>query len=575
LLKAIDKDGMKESTETVELLLELGADPNRLSSKVDSQVATYLPLCYAAKKGYAAIVELLLKKDADIHAPDSSGDTVLLCAARYGRNQLVELLLNEPYRANIEEQTAGATDRKGYTPLMMAVHSGRIETVKLLLDKEAKGEVVDDAGTPLLHIAIAKGGLEVTRLLVEKGGVQMATVDARFVNTALHCAIRSGSIEVGKYLIDKAPALIHAQNYKRETPLSLAARKKTLGLIEPLVKKGARMDAKDELGRTPLHVAVLAKDMEMVRTLVRVGAKLETPDSSGRTPLHSAVMEKDVASVKTLFELGSKTDCSDNRGRTPLHEAVIGEDLESVKTLLTLRCNMVVKDRAGKYPLQYVLEMPKSKEASALELLREFLRAHERNTPFHDKFHALIKATRDGRLAFVHEIRTNDPGLVTWRPHADSAFQLPLHEAIKADKKEVLEELCMAVKGSSAIDTKDHRGNTALHQSILSNQHKMIRLLIGNGANKELISGEADGSLPPLHLAAREMNLKAVEVLLSMGAKAKRRISGGEICDKCKEMKTRPEGRNARCILRNLDPSVRSNHNFKLIDKALITAIKA
>jgi ankyrin repeat protein len=575
LLKAIDKDGMKDSPEIVELLLELGADPNQLLSKADSQEATELPLCYAAKKGYATIVELLLKKNADVRATDHSGDTVLLCAARYGRSQLVKLLLNEPYRADIEARTAGATDRKGYTPLMMAVHSGHIETVKLLLDKGARREVVDDAGNPLLYIAIAKGGLEVTKLLVEKGGVQVATVDARFDDTALHCAIRSGSIEVGKYLIDKAPALIHTQNYKRETPLSLAARKKTLGLIEPLVKKGARMDAKDELGRTPLHVAVLAKDMEMVRTLVKVGAKLETPDSAGRTPLHSAVVAKDVASVKTLFELGSKTDCSDNRGRTPLHEAVIAEDLESVKTMLTLRCNMVVKDRAGKYPLQYVLDMPKSKEALALDLLREFLRVHERNTPFHRGFHALFKATRDGRLAFVQEIIRSDPGLVTSRPHDDSAFQLPLHEAIKANKIEVLKELCMAVRNSPAIDTKDHRGNTALHQCILSNRHKMIPLLIGNGANKELASGEADGFLPPLHLAAREMNLKAVEVLLSLGVNGKWRIPGGEICDKCKGMSYRPHGRNARCILRNLHPSVRSNPNFELIDKALVAAIRA
>lgn len=572
LLKAIDKDGDKDSTETVELLLELGADLNQLSSNADSKDPTYLPLCYAASTGNAAIMELLIKKGADIRARDRYGDTVLLWAARYGKDRLVKLLLNAPHNADIEVRRAGTTDRKGFTPLMMAVHNGHLDTVKLLLDKGANREVVDEAGNPLLHIAIGKGRLEIIELLIEKG-VQVATVNTKSHDTALHCAVRHGSLEIGKYIIDKGPALINTPN-KKETPLSLAAREKRLDMIEPLVTKGARTDVKDDHGRTPLHNAVLAKDMEMLRRLVKAGAKVETRDTTGRTPLHSAVVAKDVAGIKVLFELGSKIDCSDNNGRTPLHEAVMGEDLESVKTLLTLGRKMEVKDRAGKYPLQYVMEMSKSKEALALNLLREFLNVHERKKPFHSGFHALSQATRDGRLVLVQEILRSDPELVTWRPSPDSGFQLPLHEAVKANKMEVLKELCISARDLSSIDMKDHRGNTALHQSIISNRPSMIPLLIGNGANKELPSGEADGSLPPLHLAAREMNLRAIEVLLRLNTDGKRRIRGGPICDQCRRMRVPPQGRNARCILRNLDPSVRSNPNFRLIENALLAAIR-
>ncbi|KIW87754.1 uncharacterized protein Z519_11728 [Cladophialophora bantiana CBS 173.52] len=573
LLKAIDKDGNKDSTEIVELLLELGADPNQLSSNIDCEKPIYLPLCYAASTGNAAIMELLIKKGADIRARDSSGDTVLLRAARYGKDPLVKVLLNAPHNADIEVRRADTTDRKGFTPLMMAVYYGHLSTVRLLLEKGANREVVDEAGNPLLHVAIRKGRLEIIKHLVEKG-VQVATVNTKSHDTTLHCAIRNGSIEVVKYIIEKGPALINTPN-KNETPLALAAREKRLDLIEPLVKNGARTEAKDHHGRTPLHNAVLAKDMEMLRRLVKVGAKVETHDTAGRTPLHSAVVAKDVASIKVLFELGAKIDCSDNNGQTPLHQAVMSEDLESVGTLLTFGRKIEMKDGAGKYPLQYVMEMPKSKEASALNLLREFLKVHERKKPFHNGFHALSKATRDGRLVLVQEILRSDPELVTWRPSAGNAFQLSLHEAVKANKMEVLKELCISARDLSAIDIKDHRGNTALHQSIISDRPSMIPLLIRNGANKELPSGEADGSLPPLHLAAREMNLKAIEVLLRMNADGKRRIPGGPICDRCSEMRVPPHGRNARCILRNLDPSVRLKPNFRLIEDALLAAIRA
>ncbi|KIW68199.1 hypothetical protein PV04_04160 [Phialophora macrospora] len=562
LLKAIDKD-----EKIVGLVLELGADPNQLSSKIDCHDPTYLPLCYAAKTGKEAIVKLLIGKGAKVHARDRSGDTVLLSAASNGMVRLVELLLDE-HKTDIEIRNTGTNDRKGFTPLMMAVYFGHLETAKSLLNRQANREVVDEAGNPLLHIAIGKGHLEMIKLLVEHG-VQVATSDTKSGDTPLHCAIRNGSIDVGKYVMEKARALINALNNKNETPLFLAARMKMLDMIEPLIKHGAIINARNEYGYTPLHAAVLAKDMEMVGALLKEGAKVGIPNNAGQTPLHSAVVAKDIASIKVLLELGPKVDWSDKiYPRSPLHQAVIGEDPESVKTLLDLGCNMEVKDRAGKYPLQYILEMPESK-ASAVDLLREFLKVHERKTSFHKGFHALSKASRDGRLIFVQEILRSDPGLVTWRPPANSAFLLPLHEAIKANNKDVLEELCKTAKNLSAIDSKDHQGNTALHQSIISGRPHLIPLLIGNGADKEHPSGEADGSLPPLHLAALRMNLMAVKCLLNMGADVKRRIPGGEPCDACQRTRERPQGRDARCILRNLDPSFRSNPNFEAIDELL------
>jgi ankyrin repeat protein len=118
LLRAIDNGSVK----AIELLTDLGVDVNQKSSREDAQPPVDLPLCYAARRGDTAIVELLIKKRADINARDHFGNNALLSAASSGRNEIIELLLNEPYKADIEVQRTGTDEREGFTPLMLAVY---------------------------------------------------------------------------------------------------------------------------------------------------------------------------------------------------------------------------------------------------------------------------------------------------------------------------------------------------------------------------------------------------------------------------------------------------------------------
>jgi ankyrin repeat protein len=59
-------------TETVQLLLEKGADVNAKSN------SRWTALMYAAENGHTEIVHLLLEKGADVNAKTSIGKTALM-----------------------------------------------------------------------------------------------------------------------------------------------------------------------------------------------------------------------------------------------------------------------------------------------------------------------------------------------------------------------------------------------------------------------------------------------------------------------------------------------------------------
>ena len=94
------------------------------------------PLIAACENGCVEIVELLLKKGADIEAKDKSDWTPISYACWNGRIQTVRLLLDNG--ANIN-----SVDNDGFTPLKRASRRGHKETFKLLLEYGADIKVRD------------------------------------------------------------------------------------------------------------------------------------------------------------------------------------------------------------------------------------------------------------------------------------------------------------------------------------------------------------------------------------------------------------------------------------------------
>jgi ankyrin repeat protein len=73
------------------------------------------------------------------------------------------------------------------------------------------------------------------------------------------------------------------------TPLHLAAIHCNFGLVDFLLKKGAKIDAKATGDTTPLHLAAQEGCLDVISLLIANGAKVNARDIQGRTPLDRAM----------------------------------------------------------------------------------------------------------------------------------------------------------------------------------------------------------------------------------------------------------------------------------------------
>lgn len=72
-----------------------GADAN----VVDDKNCT--PIYIAAQGGHSGIVELLIRREANVNIARNNGETTLYSAARYGHTKVVELLIQHQATINI------------------------------------------------------------------------------------------------------------------------------------------------------------------------------------------------------------------------------------------------------------------------------------------------------------------------------------------------------------------------------------------------------------------------------------------------------------------------------------------
>lgn len=161
----------RDSATAVSALLDRGFDPNTLNPQGEyglilalrepslkvaelliANPATHVevrtaedesPLMLAALRGYSAICQQLIKRDADVNKP---GWTPLHYAATGGHEDIIQLLLdNDAY--------IDAASPNGSTPLMMAAMYGTSAAVQLLLEAGADPSLKNNLGLTAIDFA--------------------------------------------------------------------------------------------------------------------------------------------------------------------------------------------------------------------------------------------------------------------------------------------------------------------------------------------------------------------------------------------------------------------------------------
>jgi hypothetical protein len=204
----------------------------------------------------------------------------------------------------------------GDTPLLWAARNKDAESVRLCIAHRADLNALGRLGETALYLAAEDNQTEIVRLLAGAGA------DATLGHsgfTPLHSAVMQNNKEMAELLIS-AGADVNAANDDGDyfTPLHLASGGEVpKEIVELLIRKGARVDARDVLKATPLHYAASSSSVA-VAVLLAHGADRNARDRDGRTPLHHAARRDNVESVKLLIAAGANVNAQDDSGYTPL-----------------------------------------------------------------------------------------------------------------------------------------------------------------------------------------------------------------------------------------------------------------
>lgn len=137
-------------------------------------------------------------------------------------------------------------------------------------------------------------------------------------------------------MLAKEPKLAHASDENGFTALHGVAGQDEPELAELLVKSGADVSAKNDMGMTPLHIAQYAS---IVEVLVRHGADVNARAQNGWTPLHVQAQEGEdtgaLEVMEALLKAGADPNLGDEEGNTPMTFAREREELDKVELLRT------------------------------------------------------------------------------------------------------------------------------------------------------------------------------------------------------------------------------------------------
>jgi ankyrin repeat protein len=275
--------------------------------------------------------------------------TPLHYAAMEGKAQIVEILLANVAMvdARCRDGSVGARSDNQRTALHLAAARGHVDVTKLLMEGGADVNALGCGDTPFL-VAVRNGHFDLMKTLVGFGANQ--EVSGFDGEPPLRLAAAHGNTEIVQLLLDEG-ADKEAKDDLGRTALMVAVEKGNLGAARCLIKAGAKAEllpsAKGH--NTPKSLCWAAKqgDTELVRKLVDIGADMDERDGSW-TPLHLAVVEGHDRVVQILVEGGVDKEALDQEGRTPLHLAVASDHPTIVEFLIESGADLREADQGWK-----------------------------------------------------------------------------------------------------------------------------------------------------------------------------------------------------------------------------------
>jgi ankyrin repeat protein len=276
------------NAELVNLLLDLGADPNA----PDDKHATPLHESVASHAEHA--IRALVDRRADVTCLDHKSRGLIHWLAfsahdaAYQGTPLLKLFL-----ALSPAPALHQGDHKGRTPLHYLAWHGThdVTLLKTLWDSmpPQSRDACDLNGQTALHLAAERGHVALVALLLDLGAVP-DVVDTRG-RTALHVAASHGQVHVIEHVVSADPNLVDVPDLQGRTALIIAAQRGHLEAVKTLLDNQSDKLARDARGRTALHWAAAGGHVGCVAELWSFDL-FQISDNTGATALQLAWQQR-------------------------------------------------------------------------------------------------------------------------------------------------------------------------------------------------------------------------------------------------------------------------------------------
>jgi ankyrin repeat protein len=470
----------------VQALLEAGADAKAVSSTGSTS------LMLAAASGNVPAVKLLIDAGADVHAYETArGQTALMFAAAYDRAAVIELLLAKGadvavtskvvdlYELTREDESSAGGGRTGGQGQGQGQTGGAGQR-GAQGSAAGSGSSAAPAAPKRPQVPGLDRGYNYTELIGYQGGM-----------TALMFAAREGHQAAASALIRGGANVNQARAGDQTTPLLMATINGHFDLAKDFLDHGADPRLAAENGVAPLY-AVLNCVWAPKSNYPQPRAYLQ--QRIGYLDLMSALLDQgadpDVRLKKKVWYSGYNSDLSgvDESGATPFWRAAYASDVDAMRLLVARGADPSVPTIKPAGRPQFGDSPREVKDVSGLPPVPV---GGPSVTP-------LMAATgvgyAEGFAANSHRIHP-----AGWMPAVKY-----LIEELKAD-----------------VNSKDHEGNTALHNAAARGDIEMILYLVSKGADVKAVNreGQTTADMANGPVQRTQPYPEAVELLVKLGAK--------------------------------------------------------
>lgn len=499
------------------------------ATKIDQAMLFEMRL--AIKNGDMALCKTLLDQGFPVNErldDCSTGCPPLLFALQQHKPKIAEFLIDRG--AEIRGNTCASWETQGYDPVHQAAAFGPCDLLRKMLNLVP--DYTSTQAVQPIHVAVGAGCLECInallahdenrrrRLLVEKKKdcgrrrtrISLAPIPEDDVlevfngdkpaeplpASVINASVRRADLK-WPWRLSHAITINPNDLLNSTTPLQIASWCGNTRVVSLLLERGAALEVADARGWTALHYASSGRADKVVAILLRAGANPNTQSDSGCTPAHLAAQNSHLKTLEVLVEGGADMEVIDHNGVIPLHDAAQYADMDVVYFLLACGGKVQTLSYDCNSALHWAaVSRTETKDSWIVDYLTAF---RQRSVSQGTVINMFCRLNRINALQKI--------------------FQGP-----KADDSKL------------AIDDYSDTVPPALIETAAAGHSQVLEILLDAGANIE-ISWRNIGTA--LMAACARGRLRAVQTLVSRGAKPSCPGPNGSIFDATEKAKNHPE----------------------------------